>query len=52
MGILTLLTVALFSCNNTAQAQAINTTVGSKTTTNIFRGAVVVDSIRDLSTTQ
>lgn len=45
LGILTLLTVALFSCNNTAQAQAINTTMGSKTTTNIFRGAVVVDSM-------
>lgn len=45
MGMLALITAILFSCNHSVHAQAINTTVGSKTTNNLFRGAVVVDSM-------
>lgn len=42
-----LLTLALFSCNNT-RAQATYTANSSKTTVNLFKGAVVADSMTRL----
>jgi len=46
MGVLALLTAIMFSCNYTANAQATYTVNSSKTTTNLYKGAVVVDSIQ------
>ena len=42
---LTLLTALLFSCQNTAHAQAVYKSPGNKTTTSLFTGASVTDSV-------